>query len=121
MSLFNKIKDSFTSTEFHVESTMKVSELNKKFSETFDLSLRVYKGKALADDGRMTIKSLDQRTTKSNVKFDSSKLKIKATLTVDEVEKLFMNHFGLIVQIADKQNKKLVPNEITLGDAKRLK
>ena len=121
MKIFNQIKDSFTSSEFEVESTMKVTDLSKQFKNKFGLSLRIYKGKKLADDGRMTLKTLDQRTTQTSVNFDSSKMKIKATQKVLEVENLFLENFGIVVQIADVENKKLLADDITLGDAKRMK
>ena len=121
MKIFNQIKDSFTSSEFEVESTMKVTDLTKQFKNKFGLSLRVYKGKKLADDGRMTLKTLDQRTTQTSVNFDSSKMKIKATQKVLEVENMFLENFGIVVQIADIENKKLLADDITLGDAKRMK
>ena len=121
MKIFNQIKDTFTSTEFEVEITMKVTDLTKQFKNKFGLSLRVYKGKKLADDGRMTLKTLDQRTTQTSVNFDSSKMKIKATQKVLEVENLFLENFGIVVQIADIENKKLLADDITLGDAKRKK
>ena len=121
MKIFNQIKDSFTSSEFEVEITMKVTDLTKQFKNKFGLSLRVYKGKKLADDGRMTLKTLDQRTTQTSVNFDSSKMKIKATHKVLEVENLFLENFGIVVQIADIENKKLLADDITLGDAKRMK
>ena len=121
MKIFNQIKDSFTSSEFEVESTMKVTDLTKQFKNKLGLSLRVYKGKKLADDGRMTLKTLDQRTTQTSVNFDSSKMKIKATQKVLEVENLFLENFGIVVQIADVENKKLLADDITLGDAKRMK
>ena len=121
MKIFNQIKDSFTSSEFEVESTMKVTDLTKQFKNKFGLSLRVYKGKKLADDGRMTLKTLDQRTTQTSVNFDSSKMKIKATQKVLEVENLFLENFGIVVQIADVENKKLLADDTTLGDAKRMK
>ena len=121
MKIFNQIKDTFTSTEFEVEITMKVTDLTKQFKNKFGLSLRVYKGKKLADDGRMTLKTLDQRTTQTSVNFDSSKMKIKATHKVLEVEQMFLENFGIVVQIADVENKKLLADDITLGDAKRMK
>ena len=121
MKIFNQILDTFTSTEFEVEITMKVTDLTKQFKNKFGLSLRVYKGKKLADDGRMTLKTLDQRTTQTSVNFDSSKMKIKATQKVLEVENLFLENFGIVVQIADIENKKLLADDITLGDAKRMK
>jgi hypothetical protein len=121
MKIFNQIKDSFTSSEFEVEITMKVTDLTKQFKNKFGLSLRVYKGKKLADDGRMTLKTLDQRTTQTSVNFDSNKMKIKATQKILEVENLFLENFGIVVQIADIENKKLLADDITLGDAKRMK
>ena len=120
MKILNQIKDSFTSTDFEVEITMKVTDLTKQFKNKFGLSLRVYKGKKLADDGRMTLKTLDERTTQTSVNFDSNKLKIKATNKIGEVEQLFLNHFGITVQIADIENKKLLDDILTLGEAKRL-
>ncbi len=121
MKIFNQIKDSFTSSEFEVEITMKITDLTKQFKKKFGLSLRVYKGKKLADDGRMTLKTLDQRTTQTSVNFDSSRMKIKASQKVLEVENLFLENFGIVVQIADIENKKLLADDITLGDAKRMK
>ena len=119
MKILNKLKDTFTSEEFEVENSMKVSELSKKFKAKFGLSLRVYKGKKIADDGRMTLKTLDQRTSQTSVNFSASNLKIKATLTIAQVEALFLENFGIVVQIADLENKNLVANELSLGDAKR--
>lgn len=121
MKLFNQIIDTFTSAEFEVESSMKVNELTKQFKDKFGLSLRVYKGKKLASDGRMTLKTLDERTSQTSVNFDANKLKIKATQKVGEVEKLFLENFGIVVQIADIENKNLVEDSLTLGDARRQK
>lgn len=119
--LFNKIKDAFTSADFNVEGTMKVNDLCKNFKNNFGLALRVYKGKQIASDGRMTLNSLDQRTTQTSVKFDTGKLTIKANMKIGDVEQLFSEHFGITVQIADIENKKLLSDDITLGEAKRLK
>ncbi len=68
----------------------------------------------------MTLKTLDQRTTQTSVNFDSSKLKIRANQRIFEVESMFLEHFGITVQIADIENKKLLADELTLGEAKRL-
>ncbi|WP_291098665.1 MULTISPECIES: hypothetical protein [unclassified Flavobacterium] len=121
MKIINKLKDALTSADFEVESTMKVNDLCKQFKNKFGLSLRIYKGKKLADDGRMTLKTLDQRTTQTSVNFDSSKLKIKANQKILEVETSFLENFGIVVQIADIENKKLLADDLTLGDAKRMK
>ena len=40
-------------------------------------------------------------------------------MKVGDAEKLFDKHFGVTVQIKDASAKKLVPNEITIGQAAR--
>lgn len=119
MKLINQIKDTFTSADFKIESTMRVVVLCKTFKAKFGLSLRIYKGKQIAD-GRLSLNTLDQRTTQTSVKFDSEKLVIKAKMKIGEVEEAFLNHFGIVVQIADIENKKLLSDDLTLGDARRL-
>ncbi|WP_454948096.1 hypothetical protein [Capnocytophaga leadbetteri] len=117
--ILNEIKDAFTSADFNVESTMKVNDLCKKFKENFGLALRVYKGKQIASDGRMTLKSLDERTKKTSVNFDSESLKLRANMQISEVEKKFLDHFGIVIKIADIENKKIISGNLTLGNAKR--
>ena len=119
MELLNKIKDKLTTADFDIDNNMKVNDLCKAFRKRFGLTLRVYKGKILADDGRMTIKTLNKRTTTTSINVDASSIKIKATQTIGEVEQLFMSHFGIKVQIADSADKKLLPDEYTLGNARR--
>ena len=46
-------------------------------------------------------------------------LKIKASMKVGDAEKLFDTHFGVTVQIKDAKGTKLVPNEVTIGQAAR--
>lgn len=117
--IFNEIKDAFISADFAIESSMKVNELCKKFKENFGVSLRVYKGKQLAFDGRMTLKSLDERTTKTSINFDSESLKIRANMKISDVKTLFLNQFGIVIQVADIENKKIIADNLTLGEAKR--
>ena len=117
MGLINNIIDSFKAADFEVESTMKVNALCESFRKNFGLSLRIYKGVQLAD-GRMTINTLDQRTTKA-VNTNAPKLKIKANQKVGDVETLFMSHFGIKVQIANYEDTKLSDNDLSLGDARR--
>lgn len=119
MKLINKIKDALTSADFNIDNKMRVVVLCKEFKKNFGLSLRIYKGKQIAD-GRLSLNTLDQRTTQTSVNFDSSKLVIKANMKVGDVEKSFLDHFGIVVQIADLENKKLISNDLTLGEAKRL-
>jgi hypothetical protein len=118
MGLLNSIKDNFKSGTFEIDDSMPITELSNRFRNTFGCTLRIYTGKKLAD-GRMTIRTLNQRTS-LDVNKDAEKLKIKATEKVGDIEEKFLKHFGIKVQIADKHNESLVPNEITLGEASRL-
>lgn len=69
-------------------------------------------------EATMSLDALDKRTTKkANSKAEG--LKIKGSMKVGAVEKLFDKHFGVTFQIKDKKSKKLVPNEKTIGQASR--
>jgi hypothetical protein len=118
MGLLDTITDNFKSSSFEIDDSMPITDLIKQFKSAFGCNLRIYKGKILAD-GRMTIRTLNEKTT-LEIKKNAEKMKIKATEKVGDVEKKFLRHFGITVQIADKHNGKLVPNEITLGEASRL-
>ena len=74
-----------------------------------------YKGKQIAD-GALTLKQLNDKTTKT-VDTKADGFKIKASMKVGDAEKLFDTNFGVTVQI--KKNGKLVPNEMTIGEASR--
>ena len=117
MSLLNNILDHFNKAEFTVAPNKKLKTISQDFKSNFDLSLVFYKGNVIADSN-LTLAGLDKRTSKkANTKAEG--LKIKGSMKVGEVEKLFDNHFGVTVQIKDKAEKKLIPNEITIGQASR--
>ncbi|MDR1623601.1 MAG: hypothetical protein LBS04_01310 [Tannerellaceae bacterium] len=118
MGLLDSIKDNFKNASFEIDDAMPITELAKQFHAAFGCSLRIYTGKKLAD-GRMTIRTLNQHTT-LEVNKDAEKLKIRATEKVGDIEKKFLEHFGIKVQIADRHNGSLVPDEMTLGEASRL-
>jgi hypothetical protein len=118
MGLLNSITDNFKSGSFEIDDSTPIADLIKRFRLTFGCSLRIYKGKILAD-GRMTIRTLNEKTT-LDINKNAEKMKIKASEKVGDVEDKFLHHFGIKVQIADKHNGKLVPDEITLGEASRL-
>jgi hypothetical protein len=118
MGLLNSITDNFKSGSFEIDNSMSITDLTKQFKSAFGCSLRIYKGKAIAD-GRMTMRTLNEKTS-LEINKNAGKMKIRATEKVGDVEEKFLHHFGVKVQIADKHNGKLVPNEITLGEASRL-
>lgn len=115
MGLFDKIKDNFTKADFTVAPNKKLKTLSAEFENAFGAELVFYKGKQIADGG-LTLKQLNDKTAK-DVSTTAEGIKIKASMKVGEAEKLFDTHFGVIVQI--KKGGKLVPNEITIGEAAR--
>lgn len=117
MGLLNNIKDHFNNAEFKVAPNKKLKTISDEFLKNFGCALVFYKGAQIAD-GDMTLAALDKRTSK-DVKKANAELKIKGSMKVGEAEKLFDQNFGVTVQIKDKTGKKLVPNEITIGQAAR--
>lgn len=115
MGLFDKIKDNFTKADFTVAPNKKLKTLSAEFENAFGAELVFYKGKQIADGG-LTLKQLNDKTAK-DVSTTAEGIKIKASMKVEEAEKLFDTHFGVTVQI--KKGGKLVPNEITIGQAAR--
>ncbi len=117
MGLINNLKDKFKNAEFTVAPNKKLKTLSSEFKDSFGVSLVFYKGAQIAD-GELTLAALNKKTTKEvNAKADG--LKIKASMKVGEAEKLFDQSFGVTVQIKDAEGKKLVPNDITIGQAAR--
>lgn len=117
MGLINNIKDKFKNAEFTVAPNKKLKTLSSEFKDSFGVSLVFYKGAQIAD-GELTLAALNKKTTKEvNAKADG--LKIKASMKVGDAEKLFDQSFGVTVQIKDAEGKKLVPNDITIGQAAR--
>ncbi len=117
MGVINNFLDRFNKAEFTVAPNKKLKTISNEFKEAFGLSLVFYKGNKTAD-GDLTLKQLDQRTSKIVTTSDMS-LKITAKTKVGEAEKMFDEAFGVTVQIKDKDAKKLIPNSITIGQGAR--
>ena len=117
MGLLNNLMDRFKNAEFTVAPQKKLKTISADFKKAFELTLVFYKGAAIAD-GDLTLAALNKKTTKDvNAKADA--LKIKASTKVGDAEKLFDANFGVTVQIKDAKGTKLVPNDITIGQAAR--
>ena len=117
MGILNNLMDRFKNAEFTVAPQKKLKTISADFKKSFELTLVFYKGAAIAD-GDLTLAALNKKTTKEvNAKADG--LKIKASMKVGDAEKLFDTNFGVTVQIKDAKGTKLVPNEITIGQAAR--
>lgn len=117
MGILNNFMDKFKNAEFTVAPQKKLKTISAEFKQAFDLTLVFYKGVQIAD-GDLTLAALNKKTTKE-VKSTAGGLKIKASMKVGDAEKQFDINFGVTVQIKDKEGKKLVPNEITIGQAAR--
>ena len=112
MGLLGKIMDNFKAADFDIHHNMKVKTLQADFKKNFGISLRVYNGVKFAEPNK-TLGSFKSTNTKAD------DIKIKAKMTVKDVEALFKENFGLKVQIADKNDTHLLPNSITLGEGAR--
>ena len=117
MGFLDNLKDKFKNAEFTVAPQKKLKTISADFKSAFGVSLVFYKGAQIAD-GDLTLAALNKKTTKS-VNTHAEGLKIKASMKVGEAEKLFDENFGVTVQIKDADAKKLVPNDITIGQAAR--
>lgn len=117
MGILNNFLDRFSKAEFDVAPNKKLKTISADFLKTFNVSLIFYKGKMIAD-GDLTLAGLNKITSKTvNAKADG--IRVKANMKVGDVEKLFDTAFGVTVQIKDASGKKLVPNEISIGQAAR--
>ena len=117
MGILNNLMDRFKNAEFTVAPQKKLKTISADFKKAFELTLVFYKGVQIAD-GELTLAALNKKTTKDvNAKADA--LKIKASTKVGDAEKLFDTNFVVTVQIKDAKGTKLIPNEITIGQAAR--
>jgi ADP-heptose:LPS heptosyltransferase len=116
MGLLNNIKDRFKNAEFNVAPNKKLKTLSKEFKDSFGVDLVFYKGNKIAES-TLTLKQLNDKTSIDVKKNSNAELKVKASQKVDEVENAFLSSYGVKVQV--KREGKLVPNEITLGQAAR--
>lgn len=119
MGIFSSITDRFKGADFDVAPNKKLKTIKKEFEENFGLKIKIYKGKILAEDS-LTINQLNKKTS-IDVKKDTRGIKIKASHTVENVEKSFMDNFGLNVNICYSDGKVIPPKEeqLTLGKALR--
>lgn len=118
MGFFDNIKDRFNKAEFSVSPNKKLKTISKLFKENFELSLIFYKGKLIADSN-LTIAALNKLTSKEVNKQSDEELSIKGSMKVGDVEKEFMRLYNIKVQIKDLTEKKLIPNDITIGQGAR--
>ena len=115
MGIFNKIKDSFKTSEFDVKANMKVKSLQRDFKKYFGCELRIYHGKKFPNID-YTIAKIRPKDKKGT----GEEFKARASWTVKRIEKQFVDSFGITVQVAKPGNKELAENIHTLGEVSRL-
>ena len=100
--------------DFKLDGRMKVKSLKDNFKKCFGASLRVYKSEsckgAFADDDA-TLASIRAEGKKGG------ELVVGSNLRVGSFEKKIAELYGIGVQVADKEDKKLADNDITLAAA----
>ena len=97
--------------DFKLDGRMKVKSLKENFKKCFGASLRVYKSEtckgAFADDDA-TLASIRAEGKKGG------ELVVGGNLRVGNFEKKIAELYGIGVQVADKDDKKLADNDVTL-------
>ena len=100
--------------DFKLDGRMKVKSLKDNFKKTFGATLRVYK--SVTCKGAMA----DEDATLASLRAEGYKggeLVVGSNLRVGSFEKKIADLYGIGVQVADKDDKKLADNDITLAAA----
>ncbi|MBE7412079.1 MAG: hypothetical protein L6Q54_05585 [Leptospiraceae bacterium] len=93
-----------------VDLREKVSKLQEKFKSEFGIGIRVYKGAKFAPD--VAIKELIEPG------HSGEEIEIAGQMKVGNVEKLFMDKFGIKTQIED-QSGNLADNSATIASLRK--
>ena len=121
MGIFNSILDNFKNAEFSVSGRKKLRTINKEFNDAFGLSLIIYKGNQRAPEN-FSFADLNKKTSlKVDTSINNDDLNLKATMSVDDVEKAFLHTYGVKVQIGDKKGNLISSRygKLTLGETAR--
>lgn len=90
-----------------------VQSIKRQFSEEFNCNIRIYKGNQFADDGTKISELSDSDNP-------GGELDLGPRSRVENVEKYFMETFGIKVQISNSDDTKLADNSMTLNQAGNL-
>jgi hypothetical protein len=121
MGIFDSILDNFKNAEFSVSGRKKLRTINKEFNDAFGLSLIIYKGNQRAPEN-FSFADLNKKTSlKVDTSITNDDLNLKATMSVDDVEKAFLDTYGVKVQIGDKKGNLISSRygKLTLGETAR--
>ncbi|MGB1370855.1 MAG: hypothetical protein ACPG6I_07320 [Flavobacteriaceae bacterium] len=90
-----------------------VKSIKRQFSEEFNCNIRIYKGNKFADE-KTKISELSKTDSAGG------ELDLGARSRVANVERYFMEEFGIKVQISNADDTKLADNSMTLTQAGKL-
>lgn len=96
--------------DFNIDGRMKVKTLKANFKKAFGSTLRIYTTKnckAIADDEATLSQIRDPKAA-------GGALSVKGNMKVGSFETKLSDLYGIGVQVADVDDKKLVNNDLTL-------
>lgn len=96
-----------------VTKASSVQSIKRQFSKEFNCNIRIYKGNKFADD-KTKISELSKTDN------PGGELELGARSRVENVERYFMEEFGIKVQISNSDDTKLADNSMTLTQAGKL-
>lgn len=96
-----------------VTKASSVQSIKRQFSEQFNCNIRIYKGNKFADE-KTKISELSKTDN------PGGELDLGARSRVANVERYFMEEFGIKVQISNADDTKLADNSMTLTQAGNL-
>lgn len=96
-------------SEFSFTGRTLVKNLQKQFKKEFGGTLRVYNGKKFADPDA-SLASIRKGGKSKKVDF-----KVKGNMQVGTFENKMLDEYGIRVQVANKNDTKLVDNKLTLS------
>lgn len=112
--------------EISFTGSKKIGTIEGEFEKIFGLYVQICyitkEGKrhytTNAEDG-LTLGALNHKTSADISTTSKEGIKIKGNMLVRDVEKSFLDTYGVTVQIKDKKAQKLMDNNSTLGEAAR--
>ena len=96
-----------------VTKASSVQSVKNQFTKEFNCNIRIYNGNRFADE-KAKISEL------SKTENSSGELELGARSRVENVEKYFMDTFGIKVQVSNSTDTKLADNSMTLTQAGKL-
>ena len=96
-----------------VTKASSLKSIKRQFSEEFNCNIRIYKGNKFADE-KTKISELSKTDSAGG------ELDLGARSRVANVERYFMEEFGIKVQISNADDSKLADNSMTLTQAGKL-